>query len=87
MQAQVVIDELKFLIEVHGLNRIVLIAHEGCAFYTTRLELKDRRLELLQRADLIRAAASVRRVTGIDAIEAYYARHVRGIVGFEGIEV
>ncbi len=87
LQAQGVVDELKFLIEVHGLKRIVLIAHEGCAFYETRLELKDRRLELVQRADLTRAAASVRRVTGIDAVEAYYARHIRGVVAFEGIEV
>jgi len=87
LQAQGVVDELKFLTEVHGLKRVVLIAHEGCAFYTTRLELKDRRLELLQRADLIRAAASVRRVTGIDAVEAYYARRDQGVMGFEGIEV
>ena len=81
------VDELKFLVEVHQLRRIVLIAHEGCAFYTTRLELKDRRLELLLRSDLVRAAACVRRVTGIEHIEAYYARHVRNAVGFEAIEV
>lgn len=87
LQAQGVVDELKFLIEVHGLKRIVLIAHEGCAFYTTRLELKDRRLEILQRADLVRAAACVRRVTGIESVEGYYAHHAGGVVGFEPIEV
>ena len=87
LQAQGVVDELKFLIEVHGLKRIVLIAHEGCAFYTTRLELKDRRLEILQRADLVRAAAAVRRITGIETVEGYYAHHVGGSVGFESIEV
>ena len=37
VQTQGVVDELKFLIEVHGLKRIVLLAHEGCAFYATRL--------------------------------------------------
>lgn len=87
VQAQGVVDELKFLIEVHGLKRIVLIAHEGCAFYATRLELDGRRLELLQRADLIRAAAFVRRVTGIDAVEAYFAHLLSGGIGFEAIEV
>jgi hypothetical protein len=87
LQAQGVVDELKFLCEVHGLKRIVLIAHEGCAFYTTRLELKDRRLELLLRADLVRAAASVRRVTGIDTIEAFYAFNARGVIQFEPVEV
>src|SRR5262245_45082772 len=46
LEEQGVVDELKFLVEVHGLKRIVLIAHEGCAFYGTRLELKDRRMEL-----------------------------------------
>ncbi len=86
-QAQGVVDELKFLIEVHGLKRAVLIAHEGCAFYTARLELKDRRLELVQRADLVRAAASVRRVTGLDAVEAYYAHHAGGGIRFEPVEV
>ena len=85
--AQGVVDELKFLVEVHGLKRVVLIAHEACAFYTTRLELKDRRLELLQRADLVRAASCVRRITNVDAVEAYFARNVNGIVGFEPIEV
>src|SRR3954462_14452622 len=28
-----VVDELHFLVEVHQLKRVVLIAHQGCAFY------------------------------------------------------
>lgn len=87
VQAQGVVDELKFLIEVHGLKRIVLLAHEGCAFYSARLGLKDRRLELSQQADLIRAAAFVRRITEIDAVEAYFARLSEDGVGFEAVEV
>ena len=87
LEEQGVVDELKFLVEVHGLKRVVLIAHEGCAFYATRLELKDRRLELVQRADLVRAAAFVRRVTCIDAVEAYFARLAEGRVRFERVEV
>ena len=87
LQAQGVADELKFLVEVHGLRKVVLLAHEACAFYTTRLELKERRLELLQRADLIRAAAFVRRVTGLDSIEAYFAHQEAARVWFEVVEV
>lgn len=87
LEEQGVVDELKFLVEVHGLKRVVLVAHEGCAFYAARLDLKERRLELVQRADLVRAAAVVRRVTGIDAVEAYFARLVEGRVRFERIEV
>lgn len=84
---QGVVDELKFLVEVHGLKRIVLIAHEGCAFYATRLELRDRRLELVQQADLVRAAAFVARVTGLAQIDAYFARRMEDRVVFEQVEV
>ena len=82
-----VVDELKFLVEVHELRRIVLVAHEACAFYSSRLELKDRRMELVQRADLVRAAAFVHRVTSIQTVEAYFARLDEGRVRFERVEV
>lgn len=87
LEEQGVLDEFKFLVEVHKLKRVVLIAHEGCAFYATRLGLKEPRLELVQKADLVRAAAFVHRVTGLDAIEAYYARLVDGCVSFETVPV
>ncbi len=86
LEEQGVVDELRFLVEVHGLKRIVLIAHQGCAFYSGRLELKEPRLELVQRADLVRAAAFIQRVTGIDAIDAFYARLESGVVRFEPVE-
>lgn len=82
-----VMDELNFLVEVHKLKRVILIAHQACAFYGTRLELKEPRFELVQRADLVRAAAFVQRVTGLDAIEAYFARNTDGRIIFEGVNV
>lgn len=86
---QGVVDELKFLAEVHGLNRIVLIAHQGCAFYSKRIGLVEPRMELVQRADLVRAAAFVHRVTGLERIEAYFARVVgeERVVRFEPVLV
>ncbi len=87
LEEQGVVDELKFLVEAHGLKRVVLIAHQDCAFYMQRLQLDGRRLELVQRADLVRAAAVVRRVTGIDAVMGYYARLREGCVRFESVEV
>ncbi len=87
LEEQGVVDELKFLVEVHGLKRVVLIAHQGCAFYASRLELAEPRLELMQRADLVRAAAFVHRVTGLDAIDAFFARLVEGRVRFEQVNV
>ncbi len=82
-----VADELRFLVDAHKLKRVVLIAHQNCAFYTSRLELKEPRLELVQRADLVRAAAYVHRITGLEKIEAYFARLVGGGVQFERVEV
>ena len=82
-----VVDELQFLVEVHKLKKVVLIAHASCAFYTTRLGLKEPRLELVQRADLVRAAAYVHRVTGLEQIEAYFTRVVEDRVKFERVEV
>ena len=87
LEEQGVVDELHFLIDVHKLKRIVLIAHQGCAFYGNRLELKEPRMELLQRADLVRAAAFVHRVTGLDTVEGYFARMVDGRVVFESVQV
>ena len=87
LEEQGVVDELQFLVQYHKLKRVVLIAHQSCAFYAARLELKEPRLELLQRADLVRAAALVHRVTGLDAIEAHFARLVNGKLDFEPVPV
>lgn len=87
LEEQGVVDELRFLVDVHKLKRLVLIAHQGCAFYATRLELTEPRLELVQRADLVRAAAFVHRVTGLSSIEAYFARLTDKRVVFEPVQV
>ena len=87
LEEQGVVDELKFLVEAHALGRVVLIAHEHCAFYASRLELMEPRLERVQRADLVRAAAYVHRVTGLEAIEAYFARLDGNRVMFEPVVV
>ncbi|HVU65174.1 MAG TPA: carbonic anhydrase [Phycisphaerales bacterium] len=87
LEEQGVVDELRFLVEVHKLKRVVLIQHQSCAFYAARLELKEPRLELLQKADLVRAAAYVHRVTGLDAVEAYFARLADGKMTFEPVQV
>jgi hypothetical protein len=87
LEEQGVIDELHFLVEAHGLQRVVLVAHENCAFYAVRLRLAGRQMELVQRADLVRAAAFVRRVTGLERVEGYYARRVAERVRFEPVEV
>ncbi|MEA2734602.1 MAG: hypothetical protein QOE14_1053 [Humisphaera sp.] len=81
-----VVDELKFLVEVHGLNRVVLIQHQNCAFYTGRLKLGGFEVERQQRDDLAAAAAFVRNVTGVDRIDAYFARQLDASVRFEEVK-
>lgn len=86
LEHDAVADELKFLIEVHGLERVVLIQHQGCAFYAGRLNLTVADAEEHQRIDLARAAEFVRRVTGVDRIESYFAWRRDGRVRFEEVK-
>ena len=81
-----VADELKFLVEVHGLDRVVLIQHQNCAFYTGRLKLSGFAVEQQQRADVKSAAEFVRKVAAVDRVEAYFARKMDGRIRFEALE-
>jgi hypothetical protein len=87
VEEQGVVDELKFLVDVHGLTRVVLIAHEGCAFYGQRLSLPSTYLEPQQRIDLVKAAGFIRKMTPIKRIVAYYTRQAEGRVLFESVPV
>lgn len=78
-----VADELRFLVEVHGLDRVVLIQHQNCAFYTGRLGLSGFDVEARQRDDLVAAAKYVREITNVDNVEAYFARRFDANVRFE----
>ncbi len=50
------LDQLRFLIRAHGLQRMVLIAHHNCAFYTDKLHVPPGQIETRQREDLHAAA-------------------------------
>jgi hypothetical protein len=52
--------QLEFLSRVHGLEKLVLIQHAGCAFYLDWLKVKPEELEARQMEDLGKAAARVR---------------------------
>jgi hypothetical protein len=67
-------QQLDFLRRVHGLERVVLIAHEGCAFYRDWLKVRVEDMPARQRADL---AAAKKRIGHLDAkltVEGYFAR-------------
>ena len=74
--------QLGFLIDAHALRRVVLIAHDGCAFYRD-VWLGLETLEQRQAADLRAAAARIRMAHAGVEVEAYFARKVGGRVAFE----
>ncbi|MHB1155463.1 MAG: carbonic anhydrase [Phycisphaerales bacterium] len=87
LEEQGVIDELKFLVEAHALKRIVLIQHEGCAFYAHRLGLPADLLAARQRMDLLKADHFIRRVIGLDRIDCYYARIDGEAITFDPVKL
>ncbi len=72
---------LRFLIDRHELEHVVLIAHEGCAFYEHRLRIQPQRIEIQQREDIAKA---IQHVTGLShgiRVDAYFARiREKGVV-------
>jgi hypothetical protein len=78
--------QLEFLIREHGLSRVVLIAHEGCAFYRD-LWLGLRTMKEQQAVDVEKAAAAIRSVNSGVEVEAFFARRGDGRVAFERWDV
>jgi len=74
--------QLDFLIREHGLNRIVLIAHEGCAFYRD-LWLGLRTMKQQQAVDLEKAATAIRMANPQVEVAMYFANKVGGKIMFE----
>ena len=76
-------EQLSFLIREHELRQVILIAHDGCAFYKDLWPSGWRAVEHQQAQDLATAAACIRFWnTGVE-IEVFFARKVNGRVAFE----
>lgn len=87
LEQEGVIGELKFLADAHELERVVLIQHEGCAFYRQRLGVEPDRMMALQRADLVRAAFQIRRVASHLEIDGYFAAIAPDGMRFEAVSI
>jgi hypothetical protein len=74
--------QLSFLIREHGLHKIVLIAHEGCAYYKD-IWTGGRSVIEQQAEDLKRAARYIQSWNDRLEISTYFARKVDGKVAFE----
>lgn len=68
------LDQIRFLVESHALDRVVLIAHESCGYYTRLLHTRPADLRAKQEEDLHRAAERLRGLHAGLGIDAYYAR-------------
>lgn len=79
-------EQVRFLVRAHGLRSVVLIAHQGCAYYTARLGLAAHDVEDAQRRDLQQAAAAVGRMGSVD-VRAFFARRAGGRIRFEPVEL
>lgn len=87
IEAQAVMDELIFLVEAHGLKRVVLIQHEGCAFYRMRLGLEGQQLRRIQDDDLSRAAQAIHEHTGLKQIDGFFASLHEGGIHFRPVPI
>lgn len=82
-----VFEQLRFLVDVHELEQVVLIAHENCAFYSERLAISPLQLESQQREDIRKAVQRVRSLSRELVVKAFFARTRRGRkVVFESVQ-
>jgi hypothetical protein len=76
-------EQLRFLIQVHDIKTVVLVAHEGCAYYLTRLGLSAERIESEQRHDMKKAAETILKLAPGVTVTKYLARQLGTSIGFE----
>ena len=80
------IEQLRFLVKVHGIERVVLIAHQDCAFYTERLHVSPLQLESQQREDMEAAVRRVRSIARGLTVDTFFARkQPDGTIQFEAM--
>jgi len=79
--------QLDFLCRVHGLERLVLIAHQGCAFYSDWLKISPDQLEQRQLEDVRKAVGRIRLAHPNLAVEPYFLRRDEAQMWFDPIEI
>lgn len=82
-----VTEQLRFLIKVHGIERVVLIAHQDCAFYTERLRISSSKLATQQWEDMAAAVCRVHSFAPDLKVDTFFARKKEdGTILFETME-
>ncbi len=82
-----VLEQLRFLVKVHGIERVVLVAHQDCAFYTEQLHVAPLQVETQQREDVQVAVRRIRLFASGLRVDAFFARkRSDGTICFEPLE-
>jgi hypothetical protein len=71
---EALVEQLRFLMAVHGLERVILVAHENCAFYSQRLHISPLQIEAQQREDIMKAIQRVHALSHALVVSAFFAR-------------
>jgi hypothetical protein len=80
------VEQLHFLIRAHALERLVLIAHQDCAFYAEQMRVSSQPLETRQREDLHTAADRIRSFAPSLLVDIFFARkHLNDTIRFESL--
>ena len=75
--------QLQFLVEAHPIRRVLLIGHEGCAFYLHHLHVPAQEVAARQRRDLEEAVGRVRQISAGLSVHAIFAHAEEARVRFE----
>jgi carbonic anhydrase-like protein len=79
-------EQLNFLVQVHQLERIVVITHYGCAYYGRRLGQAPEECLAAQIEDAHLALATLRGWYPEMAVEAYLAMRSESSLSFHGLQ-
>ncbi len=85
-EQECVLKQLRFLAGTHNLRRVVLVAHQGCAYYGERLKTPPEKLEEQQRKDLNKAIQRVRAFDENLQVDAFFAHLGETSVDFEEVK-
>ena len=85
-EEEALVEQLRFLIKTHELERVVLIAHQDCGFYAKQLRVPPSEIELHQREDMTAAVRRIHSFASDVRVDAFFARkHSDGTIRFEAM--
>ena len=86
-EEEAAVSQLKFLVEFHALEHVVLVGHESCAYYLHRLKVPELQLPERQIEDMRKAAQHIRDVAPRVEVFGFFARVVASGVRFDPVEL